>query len=301
MSSAALGNTYASICLNVKDPRDMRCAALISGMDAEEKHHLNRLPIGWGVVKLQDRWQSPFLVRFDPAHVEKGFVDDATLRALLSEKRGHSGRNTFGKASAQRVRHLRFSDDGVETDGMALLLDCVQFPDDGVRPRYLRLGFSIEKGQRLKTQLVEQGLLESSLIPIGRTRRVILRLSSAAREMLKLEASSSVESVEHEFWKRYYAARFEADGYQVELEAPRAGGRVDVLARRGDERVGVEIETGSSDVRGNVANCLRSRFDRLVVVATSEGAQRKIEGLLADAGVLVRGRVSVVLRDGLWR
>jgi hypothetical protein len=72
---------------------------------------------------------------------------------------------------------------------------------------------------------------------------------------------------------------------------------VDVLAVSpdGTERVGVEIETGQSDVVRNVRNGLLSGYDRVIVVSCDGDATRKIERALAGAGLLVPGRVVVVV------
>jgi hypothetical protein len=101
----------------------------------------------------------------------------------------------------------------------------------------------------------------------------------------------------HEHFKRLYARWFTQRGYRVRAEAPRIGGRVDVLAAKGGKLIGVEIETGESDFVSNVKNGLLSKFDQLIVVATSEMAMRRVERELAGAGMLIPGRVCLVLRD----
>ena len=106
-------------------------------------------------------------------------------------------------------------------------------------------------------------------------------------------------SLVHEYWKRYYARLFEESGYRVELEAPRqrGTGRVDVLATNASESVGIEVETGKSDVVWNVKQDLLAAFDRVIVVATDESALRKVEEQLAQAGLIIPTRVEIVLRD----
>jgi hypothetical protein len=74
---------------------------------------------------------------------------------------------------------------------------------------------------------------------------------------------------------------------------------VDVLAARGRRRIGVEVETGKSDVVLNVRNGPRSGFDQVLVVVADELATEKVEKLLAMAGLLIPRRVEVVLRDRL--
>jgi len=115
---------------------------------------------------------------------------------------------------------------------------------------------------------------------------------STATESFHINEESR-ESIRHEFWKNFYVRRFVDRGYSVAREAPRRGGRVDVLAVKDDEKIGIEIETGKSDVVKNVRNCLRSGFSKVIVVATDRGALKKVERQLAKEGLLVPSRVRV--------
>ncbi|MDN4175961.1 hypothetical protein QWY28_23655, partial [Nocardioides sp. SOB77] len=92
------------------------------------------------------------------------------------------------------------------------------------------------------------------------------------------------ESLVHEYWKRWYARRLEGEGYRVKLEAPRVGGRVDVLALKGGKQTAIEVETGKSNVVANVKKCLRSDFDKIFIVATDEPALLKVQRALATVG-----------------
>jgi len=107
------------------------------------------------------------------------------------------------------------------------------------------------------------------------------------------------ESLVHAYWKWFYAGLYREHGYEVELESPRQNGkgRVDVVATRASESVGIEIETGKSDVVWNVKQDLSSRIDKVLVVATDEAALKKVERQLATAGILIAGRVKLALRD----
>ena len=111
----------------------------------------------------------------------------------------------------------------------------------------------------------------------------------------------SRESLEHEYWKRYYARLYEQKGYKVTLEAPRRHGRVDVLAvrpaeseERAGESVAIEVETGKSDVVWNVKQDLLMGW-KVMVVATSRKESERIERELAKVGLIVPGRVEVMM------
>jgi hypothetical protein len=81
------------------------------------------------------------------------------------------------------------------------------------------------------------------------------------------------------------------------LEAPRKSGAVDLLAKRNNKTLAVEIETGKSDILHNVKQNLLSGFDRALIVATDKAAFRKIERDLAAAGLLGLDKIHVLLRD----
>jgi hypothetical protein len=91
-------------------------------------------------------------------------------------------------------------------------------------------------------------------------------------------------SLEHAYWVQQAARYFERRGYDVVREhAIKGDGTVDLLAERPGERVAVEIETGKSDVKENLAKLHGKRVDRVVVVATSPAAmsacQKAVEAI----------------------
>lgn len=291
ISSAALGNTFTSICLNLTEPTDVNRAAALTLLPSDEKRYIGMLPVGQGIVRMQNRWHAPFLVRFDHVPVEKGAVTDDVLRRcggrLTRSPLTRPGRP--GIPRAQRVR----ATDVLSPEAFLLLMDVFRHPLDGVRRRYERLGVSMQKGGKLKEELLAEDWAVASAIPVGRTRRLVLAPSRHARRTLAATGASTRASVEHGFWQHYWAARLRREGYRATVEAPRSGGRVDVLAESRERRVAVEIETGKSDAVRNVQNCLRSRIDHVLVVATSKSAERKVTAQLGRAGLLADARVVV--------
>jgi hypothetical protein len=72
---------------------------------------------------------------------------------------------------------------------------------------------------------------------------------------------------------------------------------MDVDARKGGDRIAIEIETGKSDVASNVKRDLLAGAQQVIVVATDEPALGKVEKQLANAALVIPGRVWVVLQD----
>ena len=299
LSSAALGNTYTSIFLNQKDPSDINKAAAVCLMDADEKMHFSRLPVGQGIVKLQDRWTSPIHVQFPLVKVDKGSVTDQMLArysAINQAKQTGSGRKTSVHAEFSQVPRISQFDIALNDDAFRLFIDILTFPADGVKIRYKRLNVSADSGNRLKEFLLNQGWLESQTIDIGQTRKTCLRLTRQATDALNLDDTPpSQGSICHNYWRIFVAQRFSEQGYEVFMEVPRISGRVDVVARKGDEKIAIEIETGKSDFIRNVRQDLVARYDRIIIVATDKFALEKIEKSLAKEGLIIPNKIQLEL------
>ena len=178
ISSAVLGNVYTSICLNQKDPVDINKAAGLSLLEDGEKRFLSMLPVGQAVVKLQGhRWRKPFLIQIPHIKIQKGHMTDDFLRGYFKGNRTDSAWKTLLTSEFDRVRQVRFEDYLLEEDAIRLLEDILQHEDDGVKVRYHRLGLSMDRGNRLKRDLVSHGWIQSERLAFGRTRRVLLRLT----------------------------------------------------------------------------------------------------------------------------
>ncbi len=299
LSTAALGNTHTTICLNQKDPSDINKAAALSLVDTDDKKYFSMLPVGQGIVKLQDRWTSPFLVQFPLVDVKKGEVTDSILArysAANQAKSPRSGRNTSVSPVFLRAPRVPLLDNALDEASFTFLEDVLAYPDDGIRRRYARLHLSAGTGNRLKECLLTEGWLEDQVVDLGRTRKLLLRLTKAGKQALGVDTENpGRESLVHEYWKRFYAKRFREQGYAVQLEAPRSSGNVDVLAEKRDERIAIEIETGKSDIVRNVKQNLRSGFSKVIVVATDEEALAKIDQELGRAGLMGIERVTIGL------
>ncbi len=302
LSSAAMGNTYTSIFLNQKDPSDINKAAAVCLLDADEKKYFSMLPVGQGIIKLQDRWMSPIHVQFPLMNVKKGSVTDdmlARYSAINQTKMTGSGRKMSIPTYFGQVRRVQLYDIPLNEPAFAFIEDVLQHPDDGVKTRYKRLDLSIGTANKLKDQLLAQGWLEDETIDIGQTRKVVLRLTKQSKDALGLEAPDpQYGSITHEYWKRFYAQRFSEQDYYVEFEVPRiSSGRVDIIASKNDEKIAIEIETGKSNFTRNIKQNLAARYDKIIVVATDKKAFEKVEKQLAITGLLIAGRVELLLAN----
>lgn len=296
ISSAALGNCYTSICLNQKDPVDINKAAALSLVQPDERRYFSMLPIGQGIVKLQDRWHKPFLVQIPLVRFQKGAVTDRDISRYFGTNQTGSTRKTFQIPKFREVQRVHFDDIPLNAMELAFIDDILLHKDDGVKQRYKRLEMSIGGGNKIKEKLIHDGWLESDFVKVGKSRKVILRLTSTAQKSLGFDnIPARFGSVAHEYWKRYYGRLFQDYDYRISFETPRKSGRIDVVAAGKDEKIAVEIETGKSDVVRNVKQDLLSAYSRILVVATDKSALKKVEKLLAKKGLIIPKRIEIIL------
>jgi energy-coupling factor transporter ATP-binding protein EcfA2 len=157
------------------------------------------------------------------------------------------------------------------------LADVAARPLSTTVSRYHRLHLSRRRGNAIRQSLLTGSLIEAVPIATRSGQVVLYQLTDDGRSMctsLGMDPGPRPRaSLEHEYWVSRVAGYFEDHGFEVTRELfIRGNGTVDLLAERPGERVAVEIETGKSDVKENLAKLRGKEFDRIVLVATSPAA-----------------------------
>jgi len=281
ISSSAVQNTGTSICLSQASPADERTCMGITGIG--RRGAFGRLDVGEGIVKLRARrgYAAPFLVKFDLSGVKKGSITDEALIGTPQVR-------PEPPPAAIRPRGYRGAakaPSGLSGAARTLLKDVQEYPAATVRQRYRRLGLSPHSGTRLKKTMVEAGHLEEQIVPFGTTRVSALKVGSRP---------SRRESPQHYFYRHWWASKLAEAGYEVRMEAPRTGGRVDILGSRDGIKLAIEVETGKSNYMANLIACLLSGFDKVVIAATNQEARAAIASELHSSGLGRSSRVHLV-------
>jgi hypothetical protein len=165
----------------------------------------------------------------------------------------------------------------VSREEIRLLADVASRPLSGTVSRYQRLHLSRRKGNAIRKNLAQAGLIEPVRIATRCGQVVLYQITEEGRSAchaLHIDPGpESRQSLEHRYWVRKAADHFEKKGYNVTFEHPiRENGAIDVLAQRGGERVAIEVETGKSDIAANLSKLNKETFDKAIIVATSPQA-----------------------------
>jgi energy-coupling factor transporter ATP-binding protein EcfA2 len=177
-----------------------------------------------------------------------------------------------------------FSDSKPEPPGRKMNREEIRFlADVAGRPlsttvsRYQRLSLSRRRGNAIRQQLVSAGIIEAVTIATRSGQVVLYQLTEFGRSVSSAAGIDPGprprDSLEHSFWVNRAARYFENKSYKVSCEHPVKGnGAIDVLAEKPGERVAIEVETGKSNVKGNLNKIENADFDRIVLIATCPAA-----------------------------
>lgn len=283
LSTPALGNTGTTICLNLKHGNDVEAAGKALTLPRENWEYIGRLPVGHAIVKLQDRWAKPFLVRFPQFPVSSSLRRPQAERKDFGRDSVQGGIEEVRPALNEAIRVLRETDKRVTKEPeitmreRSLLLDIAEYPLSVVIERYKRLGWTAYTGTGMKRGLLEKGLIGQEKVAVPNGSVTLLKPTDEGLALLaswgvKVKTLPKNASLEHEYWKKLVAEDYRARGYTVEEEVQIGEGKaVDLVATKGDERIPIEIETGKSDTEANVNKCKEAGLDRVLFVSTRRG------------------------------
>jgi DNA helicase HerA-like ATPase len=160
ISLPALGNTYCTICFNLKHKTDVNAMAQAMLLKDDEKDSLGSLPVGQAIVKLQGRTSRPFLVQVPEFEILKGSVSDQQLLDHMT----HLGLLTPEPCPTMPLKTSQKLNTSLSDDqAMLFLQDVKDYPESGIAQRYKRLALSVRQGQKLKSRLISENLISETL------------------------------------------------------------------------------------------------------------------------------------------
>jgi len=187
ISLYALGNTYTTICMNLKHKTDINAMGQCLLLD-KERDILGMLEVGQAVVKLQGRIYRPFQVTIPEFIIEKGKITDVFIKKHMQEIapafpeedfRLSLDANILGPEDTPQEPKTK----SITNDEIAFLKDVQEYPNSGIAARYKRLNLSVRQGQKLKAILIEQGLIEEHLDTTNKGRLSIIHLTQKGKAL----------------------------------------------------------------------------------------------------------------------
>ncbi|MBN1489901.1 MAG: ATP-binding protein [Phycisphaerae bacterium] len=184
-------------------------------------------------------------------------------------------------------------------DAIRFLADVAARPLSTTVSRYQRLNLSRRRGNAIRQDLATAGVIEAVPLATRSGQVMLYQLTDHGRSVCESvgidPGPPSRESLEHRYWVTRAAEHFDRQGYEISHEYPIPGdGFVDVVAVRPGQRLALEIETGKSDIKANLAKLQGAGFDGIVLLATSASAVSACHKVLEKADLGKDPRVELM-------
>lgn len=304
LTPTAIANTACTITMNLKQRTDVSTAANYSLLDDTEKWIFGKLPVGMAVVKLQNRFYEPFLIRLPHVDLQKGFVTDELVANLMS-KNQHTGYSASSSAEVVESEGIEgIPEPAIERlseDELDFVVSISKDPLKNTVQRYVGLNWSMRKGDKVKNDLVQKGVVIPEEIITSRGRLMLYNLTARGKEVTSAQGYDTRKtpaSLLHAYGVNVAKKHFESLGYRVELEHD-LNGYADLLIEMDGKKYFVEFETGKSDAIKNITKCLGVQCDGVVSVALNEKVRQRILAQIQARGLAKEKALKVILLNDL--
>jgi len=195
-------------------------------------------------------------------------MESPSSQACSSENKHASPTTAPEKTTPESLDSLS----ALETE---MLQDIIENPFDGVVKRIKRVGVSRRKGTAALLSLENRGLVRPSNIFTGSSIIKLFDMTNAGRTVyqslgLGVPSTPTEGGVEHRYWIHHVANRLKSDGWQTQREYEVSTDvTVDIHAQNGERTVAVLVETGHSNVKGNIAKTIKAGYSEVWVVSNS--------------------------------
>jgi len=210
-------------------------------------------------------------------HQEKHLTE---LLRGIKRKSESVNNNTQEKPKEERKEGLSYNTNLV-------LQDLIRFPFDFQSERSVRLNTNSSILTKCLTELIELKIISKSSEKInlgkGKSPFQPYLLTDTGLKKYGKQRIKGKGSIKHAFWQSRCAKYFQIRGYETEIEYFFENGlsSVDVVAKKGNERIAIEIELNKTDhIRQNILKCLNTDFSLIIIAVYGVSMKKYVENML---------------------
>lgn len=289
MSVSALGNLATKFCLALSLNEDIKAVANAMLLDRDQQRYLSMLTLGQSICR-SDRLTSPVLLAVPPFPVNKGSVSDEDLRRLMQGHLPEPAPEDPGKptpAGIPDIQKPEIHSPKLSPLGRILLENIALEPILGIVQRLKKLGLKTAEGYKVLHELEAAGLIT----PLTIDGKRLYDLTAKGRQTAGNKAKHAGRGgLEHAYWVKAIQDSYAAKGCMVRLEKD----NMDLVIEQQGRRLAVQVETGKSDLKGNIWKLARYPADYKYLIATNRAAAQRLKNMLRDLVVPDRDNIQAL-------
>lgn len=285
MSVSALGNLSTKFALTLSLNQDVAALANAMLLGKEERKYLAMLTLGQCVCR-SDRFPHPLLLNIDNFPIQKGAVTDEDLKGLMAGYLKDLKPEFPELAKQSNICGIQ-NHETLSPLGRIILENIEIKPFIGFVKRFKDLGLKIADGYKAIEELTNMKLI----VPLTIDANRLYELTIKGREALGRKAIHRGRGgLEHRYYiekiKEHYLTR---EGFTfIEKD------NIDIVIDKGDKSLAIQMETGKSDIHGNLMKLCRYKADLKYVLATNRETELRLRDILKEYFLPDRENVQVV-------
>jgi hypothetical protein len=286
MSVSALGNLATKFCLSLSLNQDITAVANAMLLAKDEQRYLAMLTLGQCICR-SDRLTRPVMLSIANFPLNKGQVTDEDLRALMQGYLRNSGLEKPLLAKPSSIQGIP-KPETLSPLGRILLENLAQEPLLGLVQRFKKLGLKTAEGYKVLKELEDARLI----LPQTIEGKKLYDLTAAGRKAGGVRVSRPGRGgLEHRYWVESIKAHYlQNEGFTF-LEKD----DLDLVVESYTQRLAIQVETGKSDLQGNLLKLARCQADLKYMLATNREAEARLKNLLRDLLVPDRAEIRIIL------
>jgi hypothetical protein len=285
MSVSALGNLSTKFALTLSLNQDVMAIANAMLLGKDERRYLAMLTLGQCVCR-SDRFTLPVLLTIDNFPIQKGSVSDEDLKTLMA---GYLKdlKPEYPAFFKQGAIHSIQNQETLSPLGRIILENIEIKPFIGFVKRFKDLGFKIPDGYRAIEELTAMRFI----VPLTIDGNRLYELTIKGREALGRKAIHRGRGgLEHRYYVEKIKEHYLAKAGFTFLEKD----NIDIVIYQGDKTLAIQMETGKSDVHGNLMKLCRYKADLKYILATNRETEVRLRDILKENFLPDRENVQVV-------
>jgi hypothetical protein len=295
ISQNVLGNLNTVISMNLGHQKDINAVGTAMVLDADARKHLGRLPTGWAVCRVKDRFPESVLVKVDHELLDKSELSEEKIKA---HNKGFVSQISYtDPASIARKRPIDRRDKFTQLDRKILRYIKIN-AGVNLKNAFISLGVSYRRGNKIKNKLEGLKVIRSEKACTDTGKEIQLFLTAEGdRYLQNTEDTRRLGGKWHRSAVNALARYYRARDFRVRLEYR----NVDVFADKGSEKIAVEVESlsGTKDLVNAVQNAIKALklADRLEIVVKNRQAAARLEKALNQSPLDSFKRIKIYQLD----
>jgi hypothetical protein len=284
MSVSALGNLSTKFALTLSLNQDVSSLANAMLLGKDERRYMSMLTLGQCICR-SDRFPYPILLNIENYPIQKGTVTDEDLKGLMAGYLKDIKPEYPTIAKQGSIYNIQ-NQETLSPLGRIILENIEMKPFIGFVKRFKDLGLKITDGYRVIEELTAMRLI----VPLTIDGQRLYEVSQKGREALGRKAFHKGRGgLEHRYYiekiKEHYLIR---EGFTY-LEKD----DIDLVIEKGDQILAIQMETGKSDIHGNLMKLCRHKADLKYSLATNRDAEVQVREILKNNFLPDRERIQV--------